>query len=185
MSDLHEDETARSWVVQAIDVLAMDTLWTRQLGSDHMTPDEMRSMADLGDGLREAWLRLTSDAALNQIDRYMHRHADRAARLAARHGPEGVPMERSALAKRAHSSVGVLRELHGLEAFTLEGKIDSLRAEVWTPGDLSEQAICALLFLSSVVALVVGLAEVAGGLWTWFLASKCRNVALGFGEGGG
>lgn len=185
MSDLYDDATAQGWLTQATGVLTMDVLWTRQLASEHLTVDEMSETADFGESLRDTWQRLTDEQALEQIEQYVHRHIGRVARLVAQHGPAQLQQEPSDLGKQVHSVFYDLRQLSGSETFTLERKIDDLRRAVWTPGDLSDRGKCALLFVSGVVAYAIGLHEIGGGIWAWFLAASCARITLGLSEGGG
>lgn len=179
MSDLYDDATAQGWLTHAVDVLTKDVLWTRQLNVEHMTPAEMGQAAEFGETLRDAWLLLTKDQPLDQIERYVQQHVDRAAYFAAQHQLEEMAISPSDLSKRVHTAVITLKQLHQVEADSLERKIGTLRAEVWTPGDLTPQSVCALLLLTAASAYAVGLPWVAAGLWAWFLNSECPNIVLG------
>ncbi|MEV7445696.1 hypothetical protein AB0O22_31940 [Streptomyces sp. NPDC091204] len=132
MSDLDEDATAQEWITQAVDVLNRDTLWTRHLQAEHMSPDEMRAAASFGQTLRDAWLRLTDAKTLDGIEQYASRHIARVAELPAR--PPYMP-DPDAITVKVHGAVDSLRELHSPEASALQQKVEALRAAAWGEGD--------------------------------------------------
>lgn len=187
MSELRDDARAQDWLTHSFEVLTMDALWTQWLNNtDRMTSDGMHEAAEYGESLRMAWLRLTSDESLDQIDRYTARHSGRMWRQATREGIwlDDGPHHPERLMVLVHGTVEALRAISEPEAAGLQRQVEELRAGVRASGDLSERATCYLLFLTPIVALALGQPLIAGAMWTWFLATKCRNVVLGL-EGGG
>ncbi|MFF7171106.1 hypothetical protein [Streptomyces pseudovenezuelae] len=187
MSEFHDDARAQDWLTHTFRILSMDALWTRWLNKDRKPSDGdvMQEAADYGAALQSAWLHLTNDETLNQIEQYLSQRSVRVWRETMRHGLDDAPSNHKQLAEQVHGACKALRTLRRHEFDELQQQVDALRAGARASGDLSERATCFLLFLSPLVALALGQPLIAGAMWTWFLATKCRNVVLGLSEGGG
>lgn len=182
MSELHDDAWAQGWLAQAFNVLSMDALWTRQLKVDQMTTDEMHDTANFGESMLSAWRHLIDENALKQVAQYVRERN----RFAVEHASELAHWESdpTALTEQVYRVAAQLRRASHHEAAELERKIELLRSSEWTPGDLSTDTRCAVLFLAAAVTLAIGLPHIAAPLWAWFLASQCRDIILGLGPGG-
>ncbi|MFC8520797.1 hypothetical protein [Streptomyces sp. NPDC057257] len=178
MSNLYEDVTAQGWLAQAFNALTMDSLWTRQLRTEHMTPREMHDTADLGESLLHSWRNLTNKGALKELDDYLRRNAHGTADVSRSDDVEAMLSAIGGFDNLTHVIVHRLGQISGAEAASLMQKIDSLRSATWTPGDLSPLARCLLLAAACIVALCLHQGEVGGFLAGWFMASGCPNLLL-------
>jgi hypothetical protein len=185
VNSFYEDATAQGWLTQAFGVLTMDDLWTRQLETEHMSPDEMRETADFGEALVDAWLRLTDGGALKPIEQYMRVYSYRAVETARQVGATYMPSDPVDMQKAAVKAFSTLVSAREREAGQLRSKIESLRSATWTPGDLSPTSRCLIIFGCAVTAFALGQPLIGGLFGTWFTTAGCPKLTIGIIEGGG
>jgi hypothetical protein len=184
VSEVYEEVRAQHWLAKAFDVLTVDAVWTRQLNAEDMSREDMRDAANLGEVLYDEWLLLTSPDSLEQVATYLQTHAEWVIQEAARHEFVETPHDLNAFMEMVRRATSFLAKSSDRESAALRQKFQDLRAGTWARGDLTPRARCSILFLGAGVALRLGLPDMAGGMWAWFLASKCKDILLGLPEGG-
>ncbi|AQW55282.1 hypothetical protein ACIQPP_05530 [Streptomyces violaceusniger] len=174
--DLHDAATSQQWIVGVFHVLTLDELWTQTLRSEHLDLREMDEAANIGETLRDAWLRLTEPDTLSEQRRYVveGEHPNEP-RMGSSPGEKwlralGGPKE---AADSAFRSLDAARDD---EAEHLAAKIESLRRRTWTSGDLSPRSSCRLLVAAAGIAWLRGWVDLANMLLAWAVAQNCPMI---------
>lgn len=175
--DLRNAATAQHWAAESFRVLTLDSLWTQELGSRHLDPREALEAANIGESLRDAWLRLTAPDTLEWQHRYVQVSAEMWRELPVSSmdkaledygGPFGL----------AHVAFGQLEEHREDEAEQLAEKVETLRRGTWTPGDLSPKVRCALFAAAGLTFYVLGQPDPANILIGIFAAGPCPGLVF-------
>ncbi|MFF4408125.1 hypothetical protein [Streptomyces sp. NPDC001404] len=170
MASISDEWETMEFASRGLSLVLADGLWTRSLARQDLTATEVGELASLGsDVVLTRWLQFSDPKAISRIQEFVASKADVAVTaLDNEHFRE--PQQFINFSSRCFNE---LASRHDSQADELRGKIKSLEAENWEPGDLDQVVVCASLGAIAAALTVSGNIPTASLVMTLFTGLGC------------